>query len=167
MASVNKFIGIGNLGRDPETRYMPNGDAVTNISIACTESWVDKNSGEKKEQTEWVRITFYRKLAEIAGQYLKKGSSVYVEGKLQTRKWTDKDGIDRYTTEIISDKLQMLGGRPNSNQNDYDGDDDGSEPAPTPRQASAPASRTPQRSAPSFADMDDDIPFNQIDWRSV
>ncbi len=111
MASVNKVIIVGNLGRDPETRYMPNGDAVTNVAVATTESWKDKNSGEKKELTEWHRITFSRKLAEIAGQYLKKGSQVYVEGRLQTRKWTDKDGVEKYTTEIIADTMQMLGGR--------------------------------------------------------
>ena len=112
MASVNKAIVLGNLGRDPETRYMPNGDAVTNIAIATTESWKDKHSGEKKEVTEWHRVTFYRKLAEIAGQYLKKGSQVYIEGRLQTRKWTDKDGVERYTTEIVASDLQMLGARP-------------------------------------------------------
>lgn len=112
MASLNKVQLIGNLGRDPETRYMPNGDAVTNIAVATTESWKDKTTGEKKEVTEWHRVTFYRKLAEIAGQYLKKGSSVYLEGKLQTRKWTDKDGVERYTTEIIADSMQMLGGGP-------------------------------------------------------
>jgi single-strand DNA-binding protein len=112
MASLNKVQLIGNLGRDPETRYMPNGDAVTNIAVATTESWKDKATGEKKEITEWHRVTFYRKLAEIAGQYLKKGSSVYLEGKLQTRKWTDKDGVERYTTEIIADSMQMLGGGP-------------------------------------------------------
>jgi single-strand DNA-binding protein len=111
MASVNKVIIVGNLGRDPETRYMPNGDAVCNIAVATTETWKDKHSGDKKETTEWHRITFYRKLAEIAGQYLKKGSSCYVEGKLQTRKWTDKDGVERYTTEIIGDTMQMLGGK--------------------------------------------------------
>ncbi|MFS2113178.1 single-stranded DNA-binding protein, partial [Herbaspirillum frisingense] len=111
MASVNKVIIVGNLGRDPETRYMPNGEAVTNIAVATTESWKDKNSGEKKELTEWHRITFYRKLAEIAGQYLKKGSQIYVEGRLQTRKWQDKEGVERYTTEIIADTMQMLGGR--------------------------------------------------------
>ncbi|WP_016832819.1 single-stranded DNA-binding protein, partial [Herbaspirillum lusitanum] len=111
MASVNKVIIVGNLGRDPETRYMPNGEAVTNVAVATTESWKDKNSGEKKELTEWHRITFYRKLAEIAGQYLKKGSQVYVEGRLQTRKWTDKDGVEKYTTEIIADTMQMLGSR--------------------------------------------------------
>jgi len=111
MASVNKVIIVGNLGRDPETRYMPNGEAVTNIAVATTESWKDKSSGDKKEITEWHRITFYRKLAEIAGQYLKKGSQVYVEGRLQTRKWTDKENIERYTTEIIADTMQMLGSR--------------------------------------------------------
>lgn len=112
MSSVNKAIIIGHIGQDPVTRYMPNGEAVTNVSIATTESWKDKNSGEKKELTEWHRITFYRKLAETAGEYLKKGSQVYIEGKLQTRKWTDKDGVEKYTTEIIADSMQMLGGGP-------------------------------------------------------
>lgn len=111
MASVNKVIIVGNLGRDPETRYLPNGDAITNIAVATTESWKDKNSGEKKEATEWHRIVFYRKLAEIAALYLKKGASVYIEGKLQTRKWTDKDGVERYSTEIIGDTMQMLSGQ--------------------------------------------------------
>lgn len=114
MASVNKVIIVGNLGKDPETRFMPNGEAVTNFSVATTESWKDKNSGEKKEVTEWHRITTFRKLAEICGEYLKKGSSVYLEGKLQTRKYTDKDGIERYTTEIVADTMQMLGGKPGS-----------------------------------------------------
>ena len=109
MASVNRVILVGNLGRDPETRYMPNGEAVTNFSIATEETWKDKTSGEKKSLTEWHRITFYRKLAEIAAQYLKKGSSVYIEGKLQTRKWTDKDGIEKYTTEVVGEVMQMLG----------------------------------------------------------
>lgn len=148
MASVNKVIIVGNLGRDPETRYMPNGEAVTNIAVATTESWKDKQTGEKKEQTEWHRITFYRKLAEVVGQYLKKGSSIYVEGRLQTRKWTDKDGVERYTTEIISDSMQMLGGGPKK-------EDDG-----------APPARQQQRAEPkqeySTPDhfVDDDIPFN-------
>ncbi|MEC4720460.1 single-stranded DNA-binding protein [Noviherbaspirillum sp. CPCC 100848] len=114
MASVNKVILVGHLGRDPETRYMPNGDSVTNVAVATTETWKDKGSGERKELTEWHRVTFYRKLAEIAKEYLKKGSQVYVEGRLQTRKWTDKDGVERYTTEIIADTMQMLGSR---NQN--------------------------------------------------
>ena len=112
MASVNKVIIVGNLGRDPEVRYMPNGDAVTTINVATTETWKDKNSGEKKELTEWHRIKFYRKLAEIVGEYLKKGSQVYVEGRLHTQKWTDKDGVERYTTEIIADAMQMLGSKP-------------------------------------------------------
>lgn len=164
MASVNKVIIVGNLGRDPETRYMPNGDAVTNVAVATTESWKDKNSGEKKELTEWHRITFYRKLAEIAGQYLKKGSQVYVEGRLQTRKWTDKDGVEKYTTEIIADTMQMLGGRQGMGGGaSDDGGYGGGAPAPA-RQSSggggAPA-RAPAatRPAPNFSDMDDDIPF--------
>ncbi|OWW22345.1 single-stranded DNA-binding protein [Noviherbaspirillum denitrificans] len=163
MASVNKVIIVGNLGRDPETRYMPNGDAVTNIAVATTESWKDKNSGEKKELTEWHRITFYRKLAEIAGQYLKKGSQIYVEGRLQTRKWTDKDGVERYTTEIIADTMQMLGSRQGMGGGGGGGgssmdDDYGS--APAPRQSSGGGQARPaSRPAPNFSDMDDDIPF--------
>lgn len=161
MASVNKVIIVGNLGRDPETRYMPNGDAVTNIAVATTESWKDKNSGEKKEVTEWHRVTFYRKLAEIAGQYLKKGSSVYIEGRLQTRKWTDKDGVERYTTEIISDTMQMLGGRPGAGGGSAAMDDDYGSSAPAPRQSSGGAARPAAASRPAanFSDMDDDIPF--------
>src|SRR5687768_12345774 len=122
MASVNKVILIGNLGKDPETRYMPNGDAVTNITLATTETWKDKN-GEKQEKTEWHRVTFYRKLAEIAGEYLKKGRPVYVEGRLETRKWTDKAGADRYTTEIIANAMQMLGGRrdDDDDEEEYEG----------------------------------------------
>lgn len=147
MASVNKFIGIGHIGQDPTTRYMPNGDAVTNISIACTESWKDKATGEKKEQTEWVRVTFYRQLAEIAGQYLKKGSQIYVEGRLQTRKWTDKDGIERYTTEVIADTMKMLGSGPKR-------DDD--EPQPRQQQRAQPKSK--QGAGPN-PDLDDDIPW--------
>ncbi|AGS06953.1 single-stranded DNA-binding protein [Candidatus Profftella armatura] len=116
MASVNKVIIIGNLGRDPETRYMSNGDAVTNVSIATTENWRDKNSGEKRELTEWHRITFYRKLAQIVKQYLKKGSQIYIEGRLQTRKWTNKEGVEKYITEVIADNMQMLGSRKNTNE---------------------------------------------------
>ena len=111
MASVNKVILVGNCGRDAETRYTPSGEAITNVTLATSETWKDKNTGDKKETTEWHRIVFYRKLAEIAGQYLKKGKTVYIEGKLQTRKWTDKDGIERYTTEIVADTMQMLGGK--------------------------------------------------------
>ncbi len=110
MASVNKVIIVGNLGKDPEVRYMPNGDAVANFSVATTDSWKDKQ-GQKQERTEWHNIVIYRKLAEIAGEYLKKGRSVYIEGRLQTRKWQDKEGQDRYTTEIIADQMQMLGSR--------------------------------------------------------
>ena len=112
MASVNKVILVGNLGKDPETRYAPSGDAITNITLATTDSWKDKSTGEKKEATEWHRVVFFGRLAEIAGEYLKKGSQVYVEGRLRTRKWQDKDGQDRYTTEIVADAMQMLGSRP-------------------------------------------------------
>ncbi|WP_050462871.1 single-stranded DNA-binding protein [Herbaspirillum autotrophicum] len=168
MASVNKVIIVGNLGRDPETRYMPNGDAVTNVAVATTESWKDKNSGEKKELTEWHRITFYRKLAEIAGQYLKKGSQVYVEGRLQTRKWTDKDGVEKYTTEIIADTMQMLGGRSGGGGGGSDdgGGYGGGSSAPARQSSgggssagSAPRAPAAARPAPNFSDMDDDIPF--------
>lgn len=163
MPSVNKVIIVGNLGRDPETRYMPNGEAVTNVAVATTESWKDKNSGDKKEITEWHRITFYRKLAEVAGQYLKKGSSVYIEGRLQTRKWTDKDGVERYTTEIIADVMQMLGGRPGGGNTNSGGDDDYGSSAPAPRSGGG-GGGTASASAPSrrnnFNESDgDDIPF--------
>lgn len=171
MASVNKVIIVGNLGRDPETRYMPNGEAVTNIAVATTESWKDKNTGEKKELTEWHRITFYRKLAEIAGQYLKKGSQIYVEGRLQTRKWQDKEGVERYTTEIIADTMQMLGGRQGAGGGgggmDEGGGGGGSYGGGAPRQSAGggaagggtPRQQPAQRPAPNFSDMDDDIPF--------
>lgn len=167
MASVNKVIIVGNLGRDPETRYMPNGDAVTNVAVATTESWKDKNSGEKKELTEWHRITFYRKLAEIAGQYLKKGSQIYIEGRLQTRKWTDKDGVERYTTEIIADTMQMLGGRATGGAASMDdggsyggggGNNNYGGGAPA-RQQQAPARQQAAPAGGGFSDMDDDIPF--------
>lgn len=158
MASVNKVILVGNLGADPETRYMPNGDAVANIRLATTESWKDKASGEKKEITEWHRVVFYRKLAEIVGQYLKKGSAVYVEGRIRTRKWQDKEGQERYTTEIEANEMQMLGGRQNSasssgGETEYGGSMPSSG-ASGGQRASAPAKK-----APSFEDMDDDIPF--------
>jgi single-strand DNA-binding protein len=168
MASVNKVIIVGNLGRDPETRYMPNGEAVTNVAVATTESWKDKSSGEKKELTEWHRITFYRKLAEIAGQYLKKGSQVYVEGRLQTRKWTDKDGVERYTTEIIADSMQMLGSRQGmgGGSGSASMDDDYSSAPSAPRQSSGGGSgggasrpAPSKQPSPNFSDMDDDIPF--------
>ncbi len=116
MASVNKVVLVGNLGRDPETRYLPNGDAVTNITLATSDSWIDKTSGQKKESTEWHRVVFFKKLAEISSQYLKKGSQIYIEGSLRSRKWTDKDGIEKYTTEIIADEMQMLGSRQSSRE---------------------------------------------------
>lgn len=153
MASVNKVILVGNLGKDPETRYMPNGDQVTNVTIATSETWKDKNSGEQKEATEWHRVVFFRRLAEIAGQYLKKGSQVYIEGRLRTRKWQGQDGQDRYTTEIHADEMKMLGKR------------EGMGDAP-PRESGGgrPAARPQSQgsSAPmggGFGDVEDDIPF--------
>lgn len=163
MASVNKVIILGNLGRDPETRYMPSGDAMTTISIATTDTWKDKTTGEKKDATEWHRVVFFGKLAEIAGQYLKKGSSVYVEGSLRTRKYTDKDGIEKYATDVRADSMQMLGGRPGSTgmDNGYDNMQQGMQNAPSaPRQNAPTQSQPASRPAPSFANMeDDDIPF--------
>lgn len=117
MASVNKVILIGNLGKDPETRFMSNGDAVTNITVATTDTWKDKQ-GEKQEKTEWHRVTFYRNLAEIVGKYLKKGAPIYIEGRLETRKWTDKEGIERYTTDIIANDMKMLGSKSASSNDD-------------------------------------------------
>jgi single-strand DNA-binding protein len=158
MASVNKVILIGNLGRDPETRYMPNGEAVTNITVATTETWKDRTSGERQEKTEWHRVTFYRRLAEIAGEYLKKGSQVFIEGRLETRKWTDKEGKDRYTTEIIANEMKMLGSRPGAGSPSYDASEEGagtSRPAAKAAAGSRPAAKTPG----SITDMDDDIPF--------
>ena len=157
MASVNKVILIGNLGRDPETRYMPNGEAVTNITVATTETWKDRTSGERQEKTEWHRVTFYRRLAEIAGEYLKKGSQVFIEGRLETRKWTDKEGKDRYTTEIIANEMKMLGSRPGSGTPSYDGAEEsaGRPAAKAAAGGGRPAAKTPG----SITDMDDDIPF--------
>ena len=153
---VNKAILIGHLGRDPETRYSPSGAAVANVSIATTESWKDKQTGEQQERTEWHRVVFFGRLAEIVGEYLKKGSQVYVEGRIQTRKWQDKDGNDRYTTEVVANDMQMLGGRGGGGggsessgayaEEDYNQDTGnagrGSSPAPGPSE-----------------DFDDDIPF--------
>lgn len=152
MASVNKVILVGNLGADPETRYAPSGDAICSIRLATTESWKDKASGEKREATEWHRVVFYRKLAEIADQYLRKGSSVYIEGRIKTRKWQDKDGKDRYTTEIEATEMQMLGGRGDGSRQ---GGDAGGQPDPAPRNrpASKPAPSSKQD------DFEDDIPF--------
>ena len=155
MASINKVIIVGNLGADPETRYLPSGEAVTNIRVATTDRWKDKASGEMKEATEWHRIAFFGRLAEIAGEYLKKGSQVYVEGSLRTRKWQDKEGHDRYSTEIRGDVMQMLGSRPGAG-----------EPRAAPAGADAAESRTEPASRPAakkpagkFDDMADDIPF--------
>jgi single-strand DNA-binding protein len=151
MASVNKVIIVGNVGRDPETRYMPSGDAVTNISVATSDRYKDKQTGEMKETTEWHRVAFFGKLAEIAGQYLKKGSQVYVEGRLRTRKWTDAGGQEKYSTEIVAETMQMLGGKP------VGGSGDGGESyaRSKPAEQSAPASSN----AASLGAMDDDIPF--------
>ena len=158
MASLNKVLLIGNLGRDPETRYMPDGGAITNISIATTSQWKDK-SGEKQESTEWHRVAFFGRLAEIAGEYLKKGSQVYVEGRIRTRKWQDKDGQDKYTTEIIADEMKMLGSRQGMGGGEGSGDyaRASSGGGNNGGGASKPA---PVKSAPAkFDDMDDDIPF--------
>jgi len=159
MASVNKVTIVGNLGRDPETRYMPSGDAMTNIAVATTDKWKDKTTGEQKEATEWHRIAFFGKLAEIAGQYLKKGSQVYVEGKLRTRKWTDKDGVEKYTTEIIADSMQMLGSRQGMGGGSAAMDEGSFRGGAPASRNSAPASRAPAKQAPNLSDMDDDIPF--------
>ena len=155
MASVNKVIIVGNLGRDPETRYNTEGGAITNVSIATTDNWKDKATGEKQERTEWHRVVFFSRLAEIAGEYLKKGSQVSIEGALRTRKWTDKEGQERYTTEIVADKMQMLGGR--SGMGDGGGREMSSAPpASEGRSEGRGAARKP---AGKFEDMDDDIPF--------
>jgi single-strand DNA-binding protein len=170
MASINKVIIIGNLGRDPEVRYTPSGAAVCNVSVATTRNWKDKTSGDKVEETEWHRVVFYDRLAEIAGEYLKKGRSVYVEGRLKTRKWQDKDGKDTYTTEIVAENMQLLGGREGGGGGYGGGRDSGGdegfsrEPAensrPAARQAPAPRpAPAPSKSSTGFDDMDDDIPF--------
>jgi single-strand DNA-binding protein len=155
MASVNKVILIGNLGKDPETRYLPSGEALTSFSIATSETWKDKTSGEKKEATEWHRISAFGKLAEICGEYLRKGSQVYIEGSLRTRKWQDKEGQDRYTTEVRADQMRMLGSRGGG---DGGGGSAMREPAAAP--SGVGGSKAPaKKSGGSFDDMDDDIPF--------
>jgi single-strand DNA-binding protein len=152
MASVNKVILVGNLGRDPETRYTTGGDAVTNIRVATTDTWKDKN-GEKQERTEWHTVVFFGRQAEIAGEYLKKGRQVYIEGRLQTRKWQDKEGQDRYTTEIVADRMQMLGSREGS----------GAPPSELGERSVAAepraAAKTSGTSKKNVDDLDDDIPF--------
>jgi single-strand DNA-binding protein len=174
MASINKVILIGNLGRDPEVRYTPNGAAICNVTIATSRNWKDKNSGEKMEETEWHRVVFFDRLAEIAGEYLKKGRPVYVEGRLKTRKWTDKDGVEKYTTEIMADNMQLLGGREGGGGDEGGGgggysrgsQGGGESGGGAPRQErSAPAARpaaskpAATKSSTGFDDMDDDIPF--------
>ncbi len=151
MASVNKVILIGNLGKDPETRYLPSGDAVTNITVATTDTWKDK-SGEKQEHTEWHRVAFFGRLAEIAGEYLKKGSPVYVEGRIRTRKWQDKEGQDKYSTEIVADRMQLLGSRGGSSESAA------REPAAASGGGEAKA-KPSKKGGGGFDEMDDDIPF--------
>ncbi|NHC63061.1 single-stranded DNA-binding protein [Paenalcaligenes suwonensis] len=155
MASVNKVILVGNLGRDPEVRYSAEGNAICNISIATSSKWTDKRSGDTIEDTEWHRVVFYNRLAEIAGEYLKKGRSVYVEGRLRTRKWQGQDGKDNYTTEIIADQMQMLGGRDGGNDGEYSAPPQ--QRAPTQNPKSNPYQAASQGGG--IADMDDDIPF--------
>lgn len=157
MASVNKVILVGNLGRDPESRFMPSGDQMVNLALATTDNWKDK-SGDKQERTEWHRVVIFGKLAEIAAQYLKKGSQVYFEGSLRTRKWTNKEGHEQYTTEIIADKMQMLGAR--SGGTARMDDDMPSEPPRNARPSSQQnAPSAPSKSSSGFDDLDDDIPF--------
>ena len=154
MASVNKVILIGNLGKDPEVRYAPSGSAICNVTLATSRQWKDKTSGEKQEETEWHRVTFFDRLAEVAGEYLKKGKSVYIEGRLKTRKWTDKEGVERYSTDILADEMKMLGSR--------EGGDDaggGQRSAPAARPAAGKPAAAAAKSSSGFADMDDDIPF--------
>ena len=178
MASINKVILIGNLGRDPEVRYMPSGAAMCNVSIATTRNWKSKDSGERQEETEWHRVVFFDRLAEIAGEYLRKGRSVYVEGRLRTRKWQGQDGKDNYTTEVVAEQMQLLGGREGGGMGGGSaggmgaGDDMGGgyeQPAEPRRAAPAPRAAAPRapaaalapapKSATGFDDMDDDIPF--------
>lgn len=166
MASVNKVILIGNLGKDPDVRYMPSGKAVANVTIATNESWKDRNTGEKQERTEWHNVVFYSPLAEIVGQYLRKGSSVFVEGRLQTRKWQDKTtGQDRYTTEIVASEMKMLGGRGGGSGGSapFPGEGPEMDSTPTPRSPQGPAPSTvrpmPPQPGPDSGGFDDDIPF--------
>lgn len=171
---INKVILVGTLGRDPETKYMPSGGAITNISLATSEQWKDKNTGERQERTEWHRIVFFNRLAEIAGQYLRKGQQTYIEGSLRTRKWQGQDGQDRYTTEIVASEMQMLGGGPREGgaggasefgggQSSYGGNAGGNAPASAPQQSrpapQQPANNQPQPADRGFEDFDDDIPF--------
>jgi single-strand DNA-binding protein len=157
MASVNKVILVGNLGRDPETRVFPDGGTICNVTIATTRQWKDKTSGEKQEETEWHRVVFRDRLAEIAGEYLRKGRSVYVEGRLKTRKYNDKDGVEKYTTEVVATEMQLLGSREGMGDGESRGSGGGA-PAARPA-AGGGAKPAPQKSSTGFDDMDDDIPF--------
>jgi single-strand DNA-binding protein len=161
MASVNKVIIIGNLGKDPEVRYLPSGSAICNITVATSRQWKDKTSGERQEETEWHRITFFDRMAEIAGEYLKKGKPVYVEGRLKTRKYTDKDGVEKYATDIVATEMQLLGSREGMGEGDMGGGGgQRSAPSSRPAPSSAPAAKpAPAKSSTGFDDMDDDIPF--------
>jgi single-strand DNA-binding protein len=174
MASVNKVIIVGNLGKDPEVRYMPSGGAICNVTVATTRQWKNKESGEKMEETDWHRVVFFDRLAEIAGEYLKKGRSVYVEGRLRTRKWTDKEGKDQYTTEVVATEMQMLGSREGAGSGAGggagagSGDEEGGyaersvspqRPAPASRPAAQAPARPAAKAATGFDNMDDDIPF--------
>jgi single-strand DNA-binding protein len=167
MASVNKVIIVGNLGKDPEVRYMPSGGAVCTVSVATSRQWKDKTSGERQEETEWHRVTFFDRMAEIAGEYMKKGKPIYVEGRLKTRKYTDKDGVEKFSTEIVATEMQLLGGRDGGGGEGGGGEIEGA--AAPARARPAPSASAPARSAPAakpaaksstgFDDMDDDIPF--------
>jgi single-strand DNA-binding protein len=160
MASVNKVILIGNLGRDPEVRYAPSGSAICNVTIATSRQWKSKDSGERQEETEWHRVVFYDRLAEIAGEYLKKGRPVYVEGRLKTRKWTDKDGAEKYTTEIIAEQMQLLGGREGDAMGEgREGRESRDERPARSAPPRAPAPKPAPKASTGFDDMDDDVPF--------
>ena len=161
MASVNKVILVGNLGRDPEMRSFPSGDQVANVTLATTNKWRDKQTGEQQERTEWHRVKFFGKLAEIAGEYLRKGSQVYVEGSLRTDKYTDKNGVERYTTDIIANEMQMLGGKGGGEGGSGGNYERGSRPAPAQRREPAARGSAPAPAAGGFDDVpfDDDIPF--------
>ncbi len=158
MASVNKVIIVGNLGKDPETRVFPDGGTVCNITVATSRQWKDKASGERQEETEWHRIVFRDRLAEIAGEYLRKGKQVYVEGRLKTRKYTDKDGVEKFTTEVVAYEMQMLGSREGMGEGESRGSSSGGG-APASRPAPSTARPAASKSSTGFDDMDDDIPF--------
>lgn len=156
---INKVILVGNVGQDPETRYMPNGNAVTNISLATSETWKDKNTGEQQERTEWHRITFYQRLAEIVAEYVRKGSKLYVEGRLQTRSW-EQDGVKKYATDIIANEMQMLDGRGGADNSSASANNDAGGNYGSSQSAQAPRKQTPTQQAPADMDsFDDDIPF--------